>query len=476
MSSTLLAFSIPAGSLSEVTAYMAISLVEELRKQVPFSGHDVPEDDLLRDCVHCGMCLPTCPTYRLTGQEASSPRGRLWLMKSVADGRLSLLDPEFDEQMYQCLNCRACEAVCPSGVQYGPLVEASRAQLEQHRRRPVWQRFARKAALSWPFQDVRRMRAGVNVLRLYQKSGVSALLRRSGVLRLVHLENLEWMVPPISEPPTIPGKELWQPRNATGTAHVFNGCVMGSVFSNVNRATGRVLAHNGYSTDVPVSQQCCGALFSHTGMLDEARQLARTNIDAFERAGDGPIVVNAAGCGSALKEYPHLLKDDPDYVERAKVFSERVKDVSELLASHALAGPMNVVEGTVTYQEPCHLAHAQRISAEPRKLLMQVPGLDLVEMKEASLCCGSAGIYNIIRRKMADDLGDRKAHHIAETHADQVVTANPGCHMQLRTSLIRNGEEKPVRHIVEILDEAYGGKETAMHQRWAVDQSPTEAP
>lgn len=450
---------------------MAISLVDELQKPVPFSGHDVPDDDLLRDCVHCGMCLPTCPTYRLTGQEASSPRGRLWLMKSVGDGRLSLLDPEFDEQMYQCLNCRACEAVCPSGVQYGPLVEASRSQLEQHRKRPLWQRLARGTALSWPFQDVKRMRAGVNALRFYQKSGVSALLRRSGLLRRIRLEDLERMVPPISEAPMIPGKETWQPRHVTGKAHVFNGCVMGSMFSNVNRATGRVLAHNGYATDVPEAQQCCGALFSHTGMLDEARKLARTNIDAFERAGDGPIVVNAAGCGSALKEYPHLLKDDPHYAERAQAFSQRVKDVSELLALRELAAPTSRVEGTVTYQDPCHLAHAQRISAQPRQLLMQVPGLKLVEMKEASLCCGSAGIYNIIRRQMADDLGDRKAQHILETHADQVVTANPGCHMQLRTSLIRNGEEKPVRHIVEILDEAYGGERSAKQHQWAVDQT-----
>lgn len=449
---------------------MAISLIDELQKPVPFSGRDVPDDDLLRDCVHCGMCLPTCPTYRLTGQEASSPRGRLWLMKSVADGRLSLLDPEFDEQMYQCLNCRACEAVCPSGVQYGPLVEASRAQLEQHRPRPLWQRVTREVGLGWPFQDVKRMRAGANALRLYQKSGASKLLRKSGALRVLRLENLERMVPPITESPMIPGQDAWTPKHATGTAHVFSGCVMGSIFPSVNRATGRVLAHNGYAADVPVDQQCCGALFSHTGSLDAARKLARTNIDAFECAGDGPIVVNAAGCGSALKEYSHLLKDDPEYADRAKAFSARVKDVSELLASKDLVKPTHRVEGSVTYQEPCHLAHAQRISAEPRKLLKQVPGLEMVEMKEASLCCGSAGIYNIIRKQMADDLGDRKAANIAATHADQVVTANPGCHMQLRTSLIRNGEEKPVRHIVEILDEAYGGKESGSRQQWAIDR------
>jgi glycolate oxidase iron-sulfur subunit len=449
---------------------MVISLKEELQKPVPFSGPDVPDDDLLRACVHCGMCLPTCPTYRLTGQEASSPRGRLWMMRSVADGRLSLLDPEFDEQMYQCLNCRACEAVCPSGVHYGPLVEASRAQLEQHRPRPLWQRFARNVALSAPFMDVRRMRAGVQVLRLYQRTGVSRLLRKTGVLRLLRLEYLERMLPDITEKPLVPGTETWKPSHVKAEAHLFNGCVMSSVFPNVNRATGRVLAHNGFATDVPQGQQCCGALHVHSGMMDEARKLARTNIEAFERSGDDVVIVNAAGCGAALKEYGFLLKDDPAYAERAKAFSARVKDVSEFLASQPLVPPTHAVEGTVTYQEPCHLAHAQRITAQPRKLLKDVQGIRLVEMKESSLCCGSAGIYNIIRKHMADELGDRKAGHILNTNADQVITANPGCAMQLRTSLQRNGSTMPVRHIVEILDEAYGGKQTGASESWAVDR------
>ena len=222
-----------------------VNLVEELQKPVPFSGPDMPDDDLLRACVHCGMCLPSCPTYRETGDEASSPRGRLWMMSAVADGKLSLLDPDFDEQMYQCLNCRACEAVCPSGVQYGPLVEASRAQLEQHRPRPWWQQLLRRSVMSWPFDDVRRMRAGARGLRVYQQSGLGALLRRTGMLRLMRLENLERMVPPIVESPISPGKDSWVPKSRLANAHVFNGCVMSSVFPDVNRATGRVLAHKG---------------------------------------------------------------------------------------------------------------------------------------------------------------------------------------------------------------------------------------
>lgn len=432
---------------------MAVSLLDMVKHG--YSGNDVPDDDLLRACVHCGMCLPSCPTYRLTGQEASSPRGRLWLMKSVADGRLDLLDPEFDEQMYQCLNCRACEAVCPSGVQYGPLVEASRAQLEQHRPRPLWQRVGRKAGMDIPFSNIVRFRTMVNLLRAYQTTGLNTFARKSGVLKLMRLETLEAMLPPISEPPLISGKESWTPEAPREEVQLFNGCMMSTVFSNVNRATGRVLEHNQVATVVPAGQQCCGALHIHSGMLDGGRDLARTNIDAFD--GDDRIVVTAAGCGAALKEYGHLLKDDPEYAERAEAFSLRVMDVTEFLALRDLVPPTHEVNGTFTYQEPCHLAHAQRITAQPRRLLAQVPGLELVEMKESSLCCGSAGIYNVIRREMADDLGDRKVKNIEDTCAGCVVTANPGCHMQLRTSLRRNNIDMPVKHIVEVLDEAYGG-------------------
>ena len=422
-----------------------------------YSGHDVPEDDLLRACVHCGMCLPSCPTYRLTGQEMSSPRGRLWLMKSVADGQLDLLDPIFDEQMYQCLNCRACEAVCPSGVHYGPLVEAARAQLEQHRPRPLWQRATRKVAMGWLFGDARRLRTVVAALRVYQRSGLAVVARRSGLLRLLKMEELEAMMPPVSRRALVPGEERWLADDGERPAHLFNGCVMGTVFADTNRAAARVLAHNGATVDLPVGQQCCGALHVHAGMMDEARALARRNIDAFAATDEDPIIVTAAGCGAALKEYGYLLKDDPAYAARATSFSARIRDVTEYLGERELVPPPQPVERTVTYQEPCHLAHAQRITAQPRQLLRAVRGLELVEMRESSLCCGSAGIYNIIRREMANDLGDRKARHVLETTATDVITANPGCAMQLRASLRRNGSRARVRHIIEILDEAYGG-------------------
>ncbi len=453
---------------------MAVAVEADLKILNGYSGPDQPDDDLLRACVHCGMCLPSCPTYRLTGQEMSSPRGRLWLMRAVADGRLDLLDPIFDEQMYQCLNCRACEAVCPSGVRYGPLVEASRAQLEQHRPRPTWQRAARGVAMGWLFGEAGRLRTLVSGLRLYQASRLDVVVRRSGLLKLTGMADLEAMMPPVAGRALVPGRARWSAASPIKSARLFNGCVMGTVFADTNRAAARVMAHNGATVDLPVGQQCCGALHVHAGMLEEARVLARRNIDAFEASGDDPIVITAAGCGAALKEYGHLLHEDPNYAERAAQFSARVRDVTEYLGDATLTPPTHRVERTVTYQEPCHLVHAQRISSQPRALLEAVPGLKLVEMRESSLCCGSAGIYNIIRREMANDLGDRKAANAKATGASQVVTANPGCAMQLRASLGRNDSDQSVRHIVEILDEAYGGAPampavatTRSRPRWA---------
>lgn len=434
-----------------------------------YSGPDQPDPELLKQCVHCGMCLSACPTYRITGQEMSSPRGRLWMMRAVGEGRMDLLDPAFDEQMYQCLNCRACEAVCPSGVQYGPLVEAARSQLEQHRPRPLWQRAVRRATIGWLFARDWRMRAVVRSIGLYERTGLQAIARKSGLLRRIRMADLEAMLPKVSRRPLRPATESWAPARPEREVALFNTCMMGTVFADTNRAAGRVLAHNGCSVTLPAGQQCCGALAVHAGMLDEARALARTNIDAFG-PGDDPIVVTAAGCGAALKEYGHLLSEDDAYADRATRFSTRVKDATELLTDLPTFHPQTrTVARTVTYQEPCHLAHAQRISREPRALLAAVPGLDLCEMRESSLCCGSAGIYNILRPEMAGDLGDRKAEHAAATGAGTLVTANPGCAMQMVASLRRNGADMEVRHIVDILDEGYGGEATAKAGSWACD-------
>jgi glycolate oxidase iron-sulfur subunit len=278
------------------------------------------------------------------------------------------------------------------------------------------------------------------------------------------------MMPPIHGKFLISGKESWRPRRVTHRANLFNGCIMSTAFADTNRAAARVMAHNGADVSVPAGQQCCGALAVHSGMMDEARKLARKNIESFYATGNDAIVVTAAGCGAALKEYGFLLKDDRKYAERAKAFSARVRDVTEFLASQELTEPTQTVERTVTYQEPCHLAHAQRITTQPRKLIGMVKGIKLVEMRESSLCCGSAGIYNLIRPQMANELGDRKVAHILDTPATEVITANPGCHLQLRSVLERKKSRVRVRHIVELLDEAYGGEEAARSGHWAIDR------
>jgi glycolate oxidase iron-sulfur subunit len=301
------------------------------------------------------------------------------------------------------------------------------------------------------------------MLRLSEKSGMTTLARKTGLLKLLGMEDLQTLTPEISRRPLVPGNERW-PADPVGdepqNARLFNGCIMGTVFANTNRAAARVLARNGADVDVPVEQECCGALHVHAGMMAEARTLARKNIDAFEQSGDDPVIVTAAGCGAALKEYSYLLKDDPAYADRAERFSNRVRDFTEYLGERELVPPTKAVPRTVTYQEPCHLVHAQRISRQPRDLMKAIPGLELVEMKESSLCCGSAGIYNIIREEMANELGDRKALHAMETSATEVITANPGCQMQVRASLRRNGSRARVRHLAELLDEAYGGAKT----------------
>lgn len=440
---------------------MAVAVEADLRRLGGFSGADMPEEDLLRGCVHCGMCLSSCPTYRITGLEASSPRGRLWMMNAVAEGRMDLLDPVFEEQMYQCLNCRACEAVCPSGVHYGPLVEASRAQIESHRARPVQEAAVRKVALGWLFDDLSRMRAVSGAVGLYQRSGLQKVVRKSGLLKVMKLVDKEAMLPRISRKPILNGKERWLPKVQRHSVQLFNGCMMGSMFADTNRAAGRVLAHNGAAVNVANGQGCCGALHVHSGMMEEARVLARRNIEAFEASGEDAIIVTAAGCGAALKEYDFLLKHDPAYAGRARDFAARVRDVSEYLASIELSPPTHAINRVVTYQEPCHLAHAQRIIAQPRKLLGAIPGLQLVEMQESSLCCGSAGIYNLLRPEMANQLGERKARNILGTSAIEVVTANPGCALQVQASLAREGASIKVTHIVDLLDEAYGGPSAA---------------
>lgn len=434
-----------------------------LAARVPFAGADVPSPELINACVHCGLCLAACPTYRETGIEAFSPRGRIYLMKAVSEGRIGMESEVFQEQMSACLNCRACEAVCPSGVQYGAIVEASRTQIAQARddgRLPPYAppiKLMRLAVFGQLFTRMWLFRAFARSMWLYQQSGVQALARRLGILKLLKLDETEALLPQMSDTFTVPrGQTLRAEGERRYTVGILTGCIMSTAFANVHDATIRVLRKNGCDVVLPPEQGCCGALHSHGGDLAGARALARRNIAAYESLGLDALVVNAAGCGSTLKEYGHLLHDDPAWAARAHAFSATVRDITEWLAATGLdTSTMRPLDLTVTYQEPCHLAHAQRITQQPRALLAALPGVTLREMHESSLCCGSAGVYNVTQPAMAAQLGNRKLDHAEATSADIVVTANPGCHLQLASGLRRRASAMQVRHIIEVINEAY---------------------
>jgi glycolate oxidase iron-sulfur subunit len=433
-----------------------------------FSGPDAPPTDVIRSCVHCGFCLPACPTYRVTLRERSSPRGRIWLIKSVAEGRLDLLDETFQEEMYLCLNCRACEAACPSGVKYGELVESARAQIEARTPRPPKTKFLRAIAFRGAFAGSTRFRAVSAGMRLYQRSGLQRVVRRSGVLRPLGLEDKEAMLPVLSERFLVPGREYWPAVGARrGAVALLAGCVMSTAYAEVHRATARVLARNGYDVVVPDGQGCCGALSVHSGDLDGGRALARANIDAFDNPLFDAVLVNAAGCGAAMKEYDFLLRNDPAYAERARRFVSRVRDVTEFLAAVGLTADPGPLDITVTYQEPCHLVHAQRVALQPRALLNAIPGLKLVEMAESAMCCGSAGIYNLLQPEMSSTLLDRKLRNARASGAPVIVSANPGCMLQLEAGLRARGEGTRVVHIMTLLDEAYQARAADMDHAFA---------
>jgi glycolate oxidase iron-sulfur subunit len=440
------------------------------RALVGFSGKDSPEPALINSCVHCGLCLPSCPTYRETGLEMSSPRGRIYLMKAVSEGRMSLASDVFQGQMSECLNCRACEAVCPSGVQYGAIVEASRTQIQTAREqangsgaiRPqgAMTRLVRGLVFGRLFKNMAFFRGFSRIMKIYQVSGAQWLARHLGLLKLMGSADMEAMLPRFSASFTVPKGQVF-PAEGTKRYRValMPGCIMSTAFAHVHEATIRVLQKNGCEVVLPPNQGCCGALHTHGGDLDGGRELARANVAAMEQAGLDSldaIIINAAGCGSTLKEYGHLLHEDPAWRARAEAFVAKVKDVHEFLVriefNRADLQPLAI---KVTYQEPCHLAHAQRITAQPRQLLQAIPGLQLIEMNESSLCCGSAGVYNITQPELAGSLGARKVGNALATGAEIIATANPGCALQLAGELRKQHRDVQVRYIVELLDESY---------------------
>lgn len=415
-----------------------------------FSGTDQPSAPIFDACIRCGLCLPSCPTYLETMTETSGPRGRISLIKSVAQGTLDLLSPGFVEQMYQCLDCRGCESACPSGVRYGQLVETARAQIAraQQPRESSRSRLTRNAVRAL-FGRPPLLRAAAAALRFGQKTGLTSLAGILGLRRAAAL------APPISTSFFYGHDQRIEAVRPQGLAMLHAGCVMSVAFAPVHEATVRMLCRGGLSVTVPAAQGCCGAIAVHAGDRDFARDLAKRNIAAFEASGADVYVVNAAGCGSALREYGELLAAELQWAERAERFSTRVRDVTEVLDALDLGDPARSIEAIATYQQPCHLVHAQRVAGAPRRLLSSIPGLTLVEMEESALCCGSAGIYNLTHAEMASRLQARKVRAIQRTGAAIVATANPGCAIQLAAGLHDARYAARVAHVVELVDEAW---------------------
>ncbi|HWC04947.1 MAG TPA: heterodisulfide reductase-related iron-sulfur binding cluster [Methylomirabilota bacterium] len=410
-----------------------------------FDGEEPPDWEGILDCVHCGICLPQCPTYRVLGQEMDSPRGRVYLMRAATEGRIDLSE-NFLLHMDRCLGCRACETACPAGVPFGRLIEETRGQIERRVPRPLGRRLLGRLFLG-VFPERRRLRRILALTGVYQRSGLQRLLRGSGVLRrFPRLSALERLLPasPARPAAPIPAETLPASGSHRGTVALLEGCVQAVLFPEVHRATVSLLARAGYRVVVPGGQGCCGALHLHWGDRATGRALARRNVAAF---GDADwVVTNAAGCGAALRDYGHLLGEDP----QALAMAARVRDVTELLAEH-LPEPRRPLDLTVTYHEPCHLAHGQRVRQAPRALLNAIPGLRLAELAESDLCCGSAGVYNLMEPEIAGQLLGRKLDRIAGTGAAIVATGNPGCLLQLRRGLADRGLAVRAYHPVELL-------------------------
>lgn len=455
--------------------------VREAQSQVvaepAFDALRPPDPDLLDDCVHCGFCLTTCPTYQLWGEEMDSPRGRIDQIRSASEG--GPLTAATVGHLDACLGCMACVTSCPSGVQYDRILESTRAQIERRVTRPRRDRALRALIFSlFPYPSRLRLLRGP--LRAAQRTGALGLVGRTGLVRRVspELEVMQSLAPPLGPRVEVPERTPARgPRRAV--VGMLTGCVQREFFGEVNAATARVLAAEGCDVIAPARQGCCGALSVHTGREEEGMAFARRLIDTFDAAGVEAVVVNSAGCGSTMKEYVHLLADDPAYADRARAFSEQVRDLAEFLVELGPVAPRQPVstrsrgaessgagssqtdeesaQVTIAYHDACHLRHAQGVVSAPRELLGGIPGVRLVEIPDGEICCGSAGVYNILNPEPATELGDRKAANILRTGAQLLVTANPGCLMQISQALERAGRPLPFVHTAVVLDAAIRG-------------------
>ncbi|MGB3769088.1 MAG: (Fe-S)-binding protein [Phormidesmis sp.] len=432
-----------------------------------FDPHHPPKQSLIDACVHCGFCLPTCPSYRVLGKENDSPRGRIYLMDAINKGEAPL-SPTAVSHFDTCLGCLACTTACPSGVQYDQLLTSLRPQIRRNHSRPWPEKAIRQLIFSlFPYPD--RIRLLLTPLALYQKLGVSKLLQSSGFLKKVspNLAAMETLLPEVTPscfsdnlPEFIPaqGPNQGKARYRVG---MILGCVQRVFFSDVNQATARVLSANGCEIVIPKSQGCCSALPEHQGETHQAQALARQMIDSFENTEVDYIIINAAGCGHTLKEYGHMLADDPDYAEKAKAFAAKVKDVQEFLFDVGLIAKLHPLQEqplVTVYQDACHLLHGQKISTQPRQILQQIPGLTLREPLDAALCCGSAGVYNMLQPEIAQELGQMKVNNLINTGATLIASANPGCSLQIKQSMEKQGKSVALKHPMQLLDMSIRGE------------------
>jgi glycolate oxidase iron-sulfur subunit len=411
--------------------------------------------------VHCGLCLNACPTYRELGLEMDSPRGRVYQMVQVAGG--APVTPGYVEHIGLCLACRGCESACPSGVPYGRMVEDARAHIEAQAKRGRVATAVRRFVFETLLTSRGWMTTAGTLLYLYEASGMKALARAMGLMKLLGPLGDLAQLAPSAEPPFFFSQigRTFQPEGTKRYRVAFlAGCIANVAFARLNEATVRVLQRNGCEVVLPEGQGCCGALHVHSGLKDDARKLARKNIDAINVdavmcGGFDAILTNAAGCGSTLKEYGELLENDREYAHKARVFAAKMKDVTEFLAEIELNPRMGRLDAAVTYQDSCHLAHGQKIRSAPRKLLAAVPGLEFREMPGADICCGSAGIYNVVQNEMSMQILASKMANVNTTGAQIIATANPGCLLQLEAGVRLHGSKQRVMHVVEVLDQAY---------------------
>ncbi|MEB2272288.1 (Fe-S)-binding protein [Bacillus safensis] len=423
------------------------------------------EKELL-NCMRCGFCLPSCPTYIESGQqETHSPRGRIALMKAVRDGVIEP-DADVEHSLNLCLGCRACEPVCPSGVKYGRLLEDARDIIQQHKKQSIPIKLVRRVVFKGLFPSQSRMRKAAGLLRFYQTSGLQTAARKTGMLKVLppHLRLMEQALPKVPRQQKSRLTEYKAAGPARKRVAFFTGCLMDTVFSSTNEAIIQLLQLAGCDVIVPPIQTCCGALHGHSGEKEQAKQLAKRNIEAFEEIDADAIVMNAGGCGAFLSDYDHLLCDDPDFQKRSEAFSKKIKDISDILVELEFHRrmPLALPEQIITYQDSCHLRNGMGVQHAPRLLMKAIQGVSFKEMKDSGRCCGSAGIYNILQPKMSMQILDHKMTEARETKATAIVTSNPGCQLQMAAGIKRSRHSSSMRavHLADVLLEAvqYGKK------------------